>query len=57
VADVTPELLTVVQVAEILGVHPRTVTNWCNEGTLKAIVLPSGRFRIRRDDLDALITT
>lgn len=50
------ELLTIDQVADILGVHPRTVSNWCENGQLRHIRLPSGRVRVRTDDLADLLT-
>jgi excisionase family DNA binding protein len=49
------DLLTVAQAAEVLAVTPRTVTGWCRTGRLPYVQLPSGRLRIRRSDLDALL--
>lgn len=42
--DKLPEILTMKQASEILNVHPNTLRNWDNKGTLKAI-----RFGSRRD--------
>lgn len=50
-----PDLLTVDEVADILVLHPRTVTRYCREGRLPYVELPSGRIRIHRSDLDALL--
>ena len=50
-----PELLTVDDVADILGMHPYTVRRWCRDGDLRHVVLPGGRIRIHRTDLDALL--
>lgn len=50
------ELLTVDQVADIVGVNARTVTAWCKDGRLKHVVLPSGRIRVRKEDLAELLT-
>ena len=48
-------MLNTREVADILGVHPVTVTSWVNEGKLPAVVLPSGRHRFRRREIEALI--
>lgn len=50
------DLLTIEQAADIIGVHPRTLTRWVTDGALKAVRLPSGRYRIQRADLDAFLT-
>jgi excisionase family DNA binding protein len=49
------DLLTVPEVAKILHVHVRTVHRWIEEGKLKAVRMPSGRYRIRAADADALL--
>lgn len=43
------------EVAEAFGVSRQTVVRWAKEGVLPKIVLPSGRFRFRREDVEALI--
>ena len=50
------ELLTAQQVADRLRVHVETVRRWTRAGDLPAVVLPSGRFRYRAIDVDALAT-
>ena len=50
-----PELLTVQQTAEKLGVSPRTIYDLCDAGRLKCQRIGTGRgtIRIRPTDLDA----
>lgn len=43
-------------VARLAGVNPETIRRWVREGSLPAIVLPSGRLRFRPEDVDALLT-
>ena len=47
-----PELLTTGEAAVHLGVKPGTVRRWAKTGHLTYVVMPSGRFRFRRADLD-----
>ena len=49
------DLLTLDEVAALLKVDPRTVSRWCKDGRLAYVALPSGRVRIRRTDLDAML--
>lgn len=49
-------LLTTVQVAAEMGVTAQTARRWIEFGQLRAIRLPSGVWRVRRDDLDALLS-
>jgi excisionase family DNA binding protein len=49
------ELLTVAQVAGRWHVSIRTVHRWIAEGKLKAVRLPSGRYRIRPADAEAAL--
>ncbi len=42
-------LLTTGKVARILGVSRHTVTRWIRQGKIKAIRLPSGRYRIPKE--------
>jgi len=51
----TTDLLSTAQVAALVNVHPETVRRWCDSGRLRAIRLPSGVWRVRRSDLDALL--
>jgi len=50
-------LLTANQVAEILGIHPRTVKRWIESGKLHGVWLGSDRvgWRIRKSEVDLLI--
>ena len=47
-----PELLTVKQVANIAGVCEDTVWNWIRANKIAAVRLPTGRYRVTREDLD-----
>lgn len=49
------ELLTAQQVAERLSVHVESVRRWTRQGDLRAVRLPSGRYRYRAADVTALI--
>jgi excisionase family DNA binding protein len=49
------DLLTVVEVAELLRVSRGTVTRWIRLGQLRAVRLPSGTYRIARRDVDKLL--
>jgi excisionase family DNA binding protein len=50
---VSERLATAREVAEHLGVTPKTVLRWTGRGLLPAIRLPSGAIRYRPDDVDA----
>jgi excisionase family DNA binding protein len=50
-----PEMLTTTQAAELLNVDRATVARWIRLGQLAAVKLPSGQYRVRRRDLDALL--
>jgi excisionase family DNA binding protein len=50
---VSEPLVTARQVAEFLGVTPKTVLRWTGRGLLPAIELPSGAIRYRPEDLEA----
>lgn len=44
------------EVADVLKVHPATLTRWTERGLLKAIRLPGGRHkRYRRAEIDAIL--
>ena len=48
----TGRLLTARQVADLLGVHVKTVLAWIQRGELPAIRLPGGAIRVRETELD-----
>lgn len=50
-----PELLATGAVARALSTDPRTVRRWVETGKLAAIVLPNGRYRFKREDVEALL--
>jgi len=43
------------EVAEILGVDRHTVVKWIKEGRIKAIRLPSGRYRIPESEVRRIL--
>ena len=43
------------EVAEILGVDRHTVVKWIKEGKIKAIKLPSGRYRIPESEVKKIL--
>jgi len=47
--------LTAPQAARILEVSDQTVRDWVKAGKLPALVYPSGRMRIRRADVEAIL--
>ena len=48
--------LSTAEVAELYGVHRRTVQNWIRAGVLPAVELPrSGDWRIAEDDADRVV--
>jgi len=49
------KLLTVPEAADLLGVHPSTITRWVREGILESRRLPGGRLRFKLDDLEKLL--
>lgn len=54
-SDPIPELLTLKEVGVLFRVHAKTVTRWIDDGHLPAVVLPSGRRRVRRDTVDKVL--
>lgn len=50
-----PVLLTTGEAANHLGVSAGTVRRWAKAGQLPHVVMPSGRMKFRRDDLDSAI--
>jgi excisionase family DNA binding protein len=55
-AQGTDELLTVPQVAKILGVADETVRTWVKQGHVPFVTLPGGGRRITRAQLDTILT-
>jgi len=43
------------EVAEILGVDRHTVVKWIKEGKIKAVKLPSGRYRIPESEVKKIL--
>ncbi len=48
-------LLTIGQAAELLGVHPLTVRNWSEKGTIRCLRTPGGHRRYRSEDLERVL--
>ena len=48
------KLYTTAEVAEMFSVKTNTVREWCKSGTIKAIQLPGGRWRIRESAVKEL---
>lgn len=51
----TPELLTLDEVADILGLSKTSMYRWAADGRLPVLTLPNGHKRVSRDDLNRLI--
>lgn len=49
------ELLTSAEVASALGVGVAVVQEWAREDKIAHITLPSGRYRFRRETVDAIL--
>jgi len=49
-------LLTSAEVASALGVGTTVVREWARDDKIEHITLPSGRYRFRREVLDAILT-
>ena len=49
------EVLTVYQASKYCSVTPKTVSNWIDEGHIKAFRTVGGHRRIRKEDLDAFL--
>jgi len=43
------------EVAELLGVDRHTVVKWIKEGKIRAIKLPSGRYRIPESEVRKIL--
>ena len=50
------ELLTVDQVSRRLAVGPDAVRRWLREGQMRGYRLPGGDWRIKTEDVDAVLT-
>ena len=55
--DVNGELLYMKQATKLLCVSRQTVRNWYLNGRIKLVVLPSGRFRVPRSEVDRILAT
>jgi excisionase family DNA binding protein len=51
----TPSLLTTSEAADMLGVHRSTIVRWANEGRIKAVSLPNGRYKFHRADIEEIL--
>jgi excisionase family DNA binding protein len=51
-----PELLTIGEAAERLGMSITTVRRWADSGHLLSVRTPGNQRRFRRADVDALLT-
>lgn len=49
------ELRTTAKAAQYIGVSEQTLRNWATAGRVPYIRLPSGQFRFRIEDLDAMV--
>jgi excisionase family DNA binding protein len=57
-ADVLPPILSVSDVARLLGASERTIRSWADAGDLPAFKLthgPRGRWKFRRADVLAIV--
>jgi excisionase family DNA binding protein len=50
------KLLTTGEVGQKLSVSDETVRRWCAEGTIPAILLPSGRWRVRPAVVESILS-
>jgi excisionase family DNA binding protein len=51
----TVEFFTPAEVAKILRVSPGTVARWVKLDQIRAVRLPSGHYRIPREEVDRLL--
>ena len=49
------DLLSTAEAATAFGVSRETVRRWAEGGKLPVISLPSGRYRFRRGDIEAIL--
>jgi len=52
--DSLGELLKPAEAAEVLRVHPRTLTRMADRGEITVVLLPSGHRRYREDEIARL---
>lgn len=52
--EVSSQTISSKRAAEIFGVHPNTIWNWCRSGRLPHEVTPGGQRRLRLADVLAL---
>lgn len=55
-ADAEAQLLTSPEVASLLRVGVAVVQEWAREGKIDCITLPSGRYRFRREVIEAILS-
>ncbi len=48
----TPEWMSLSEIAKELGVHPSTVRNWADQGSIPVHRTPGGHRRFRRDEVE-----
>jgi putative resolvase len=51
-----PTFLTLPEAADILEVSRTSVRRWVKQGRLRSIKLPSGHRRIRREDVERILS-
>ena len=51
-----PDYLTYAEAAELLRVSVRTVSRYVADGRIDAVTLPTGRPRLRRADVESLLS-
>jgi len=49
------DALTVYQASKYCGVSPKTISNWIDEGQIKAFKTVGGHRRVRKEDLDVFL--
>ena len=50
------KLLQPGEVADTLGVDPKTLTRWANKGKIPCVRLPGGHRRYRKSVVDAILS-
>lgn len=53
--DTMKKLYSMYEVSQIFGVSRQTVWNWYDRGQLPVVVLPSGRLRIAREEIERIL--